>query len=106
MRHARKVQPADQVIEPEGFLEAPDGADAVFRRADDETVAAERLQLVHRGAVLAADERMLPAAAILVAIVDHQKALGQLPGALARLRHDHLARERRGRLRRVLAGGG
>src|SRR5688572_26358475 len=55
VRHAGKVQPADEVIDPEGVGKAPDGQDAVLRVADDKAVLPQGLELVHRGLVLRAD---------------------------------------------------
>src|SRR5687768_4549295 len=105
VRHAGEVQPADEVVHAKGIGKTPDGHDTVLWVAYDKAVAAKRLKLIDRRLVLPADKRVLPAAAVLVAVIDHQILLGQLKGLLARLGDDDLARQRVGQVSRVFAGG-
>src|SRR3954451_13744913 len=69
MRHTREVEPADQVIHAEGRLKALDRLNTHIRIADNEAVTPERIELVDRSGILAADERVRPAATVLIAIV-------------------------------------
>src|SRR5947207_1024777 len=87
--HDTKIETQTQVAK------ALDLADALLRVADHETVAGDRLELIDSGAVLAADERMLPGpAAVLVAVIHQQMPLGQFERPGLCLGNHDFARER------------
>src|SRR6266508_1969402 len=90
--HGRKVQPADEMIDAKCFHEALDLGNAILWIPYNEAVVAQRVKC-DRGLILRTDERMFPATAIFIAVIDHHILFGKFPGAFARFRNDHLASE-------------
>src|SRR3972149_8285039 len=76
VRDAGKEGPADQVGHPVLLDEPTDLAPALVGTADDEAVGHELVQIGRDAGV---DERVTPAARVLLAVGDHDVLLGQLP---------------------------
>ena len=104
VRHAREIQPADQVIDAEGFYKTLDLRDTLVGIADNEAIVPQCFELIDRRCVLRPDQRVVPTATVFVAVIDHHIALGQLPGLRAGFGDHDLARERVGRGGRIFAG--
>src|SRR5262245_33230387 len=91
VRHTWKEETADQVRHPELLDEWPELFDHLVRAPDQETVLLDGVEVGGDGGV---DERMLPAARVLLPVRHHDVPLGELPRLTVRLCDDHVTRER------------
>src|SRR3989475_9353564 len=89
--HPGEERAADQVGHAVRLDEAADLGDARLGPADDEAVFHEPVQIGRAGRV---DERVAPAAGVLLAVGDHDVPLGELARLRLRVRDDDVAGQR------------
>src|SRR5262245_17566749 len=91
VRHAWEEETADQVRHSVLLDEGPELLDHLVRPTDEETVLLDGVEVGGDGGV---DERMLPAARVLLPVRHHDVPLGERARLTVRLRDDHVSRER------------
>src|SRR5215468_7382421 len=91
MRHSGEIETANEMIDPERIDKVANLPDTGVGRTNDKSIRADNAQLVDGICIFLRNQRMFPATAIFISIIDQQMLFGYLDSLLIGFRNDHFA---------------